>query len=488
MSRHWHIRSTRLGRGLRALCSTVPLFLIFATLFIVPPVANAQEAVPTISSDKSDYTPGETVIITGSNWQAGEAVDISVNDDIGQTWNHNSNPDPIADGSGFFTYSFQLPTSFVAIYTVTATGQLSGTATTTSTDAPLPASVSMVTWRTAPPSVDERDIQANNSNYQEGETVPFRLEAGTLAFRRSLHGTDLPGLSARLGGFGYTTLQPFNTAASRRRRGDLVNERAVLRRQHDCQCQRDGRLLFGGIECGSTKVDIVTFNVINASAQTYLLWGGRFASPLDAGVAGEERQFLDGRQPSDASGFARQDERHPARRSHPATYVTKVVDSGSATETMVFTVTGPNSYNLTQCVPSGQSSVDFIGLQSGSYTVTESNVAGYSFASGSEQTVRSAGTRHGHRDGGGRRSYERELHLPQRGGTGFIELRKSWVGPGGRRPCVSAPAQGVANRFPANRRERGSAGYDRCQAGRPAHLLRFRDRRACRLLVLARLL
>ena len=150
MSRHWNVRSTGLGRGLRALCSTVPLFLIFATLFIVPPVANAQEAVPTISSDKADYTPGETVIITGSNWQAGEAVDISVNDDIGQTWNHNSNPILHRRWNGLFTYSFQLPTSFVAIYTVTATGQLSGTATTTFTDAPLPASVSMVTWRTAP--------------------------------------------------------------------------------------------------------------------------------------------------------------------------------------------------------------------------------------------------------------------------------------------------------------------------------------------------
>ena len=114
--------------------------------------------------------------------------------------------------------------------------------------------------------------------------------------------------------------------------------------------------------------------------------------------------------------------------------VTKVVDSGSATaDQWCFTVTGPNSYNLTQCVPSGQSSVDFIGLQSGSYTVTESNVAGYSFASGSGTNCTFSGstaTATVTAAAGGATNASCTFHNAQ--ALGSIELRKSWVGPGGQ--------------------------------------------------------
>src|SRR5438105_9639075 len=87
---------------------------------------------PTISSDKPDYSPGETVTLTGGSWQAGEAVHIFVNDDIGQTWSYSA--DVVADSTGSFVTSFALPTSFVALYSVTATGAISGTARTTFTD------------------------------------------------------------------------------------------------------------------------------------------------------------------------------------------------------------------------------------------------------------------------------------------------------------------------------------------------------------------
>jgi photosystem II stability/assembly factor-like uncharacterized protein len=47
--------------------------------------------------------------VTGTGWQPGEAVHIFVNDDVGQTWSLNSNPDPIADRTGALTHIFQLP-------------------------------------------------------------------------------------------------------------------------------------------------------------------------------------------------------------------------------------------------------------------------------------------------------------------------------------------------------------------------------------------
>ncbi len=93
----------------------------------------------TITSDKADYKPGSTVTLTGAAWASNEQVHIVVNDSIGQTWKLESGingaaQDPVADGSGGFTYAFSLPTQFISDYDVTATGPVSGTATTTFTD------------------------------------------------------------------------------------------------------------------------------------------------------------------------------------------------------------------------------------------------------------------------------------------------------------------------------------------------------------------
>jgi trimeric autotransporter adhesin len=123
---------TRLMRGKFTL-----LFMMLGLLLAVPAIAFAQDVtgsttpVPTVQSDKEDYAPGELVTLTGGGWQAGESVNIVVNDDEGQTWNRNVNV--IADASGNITDSFNLPDWFVATYSVTATGA-SGTATTTFTD------------------------------------------------------------------------------------------------------------------------------------------------------------------------------------------------------------------------------------------------------------------------------------------------------------------------------------------------------------------
>src|ERR671932_1295906 len=87
---------------------------------------------PSISSDKADYNPGETVTLTGYSWAPGESVHIFVNDDIGQTWSRNV--DVTAGDDGVVQDQFQLPTTFVSDYSVTATGAISGTAKTTFTD------------------------------------------------------------------------------------------------------------------------------------------------------------------------------------------------------------------------------------------------------------------------------------------------------------------------------------------------------------------
>jgi hypothetical protein len=86
---------------------------------------------PQVWSDKADYAPGEAVSLSGANWAPGEAVHIRVNDDAGQTWSRDVDVTAANDGS--ISDHFQLPTSFVATYSVTASG-VSGTATWSFTD------------------------------------------------------------------------------------------------------------------------------------------------------------------------------------------------------------------------------------------------------------------------------------------------------------------------------------------------------------------
>ena len=120
-------------------------YLLFTLTFVVllafPSMALALEAsptgsmisAPTIQSDMADYPPGATVTLTGSNWQPGESVHISVNDTYGASWARNV--DVSANANGEITDSFNLPEWFVSDYDVTATGTQSGTVRTTFTDA-----------------------------------------------------------------------------------------------------------------------------------------------------------------------------------------------------------------------------------------------------------------------------------------------------------------------------------------------------------------
>src|SRR5262249_46327337 len=87
---------------------------------------------PTISADQADYAPGSIVTLTGSGWGPGEGVHVFVNDDIGQTWSYST--DVVADTAGSFVVHVQLPATFIATYSVIATGATSGTATTSFTD------------------------------------------------------------------------------------------------------------------------------------------------------------------------------------------------------------------------------------------------------------------------------------------------------------------------------------------------------------------
>jgi hypothetical protein len=84
-------------------------------------VGQATAAGPWIQSDQPDYSPAQTVTLTGGNWQPDEMVQVTVADAVGQTWSLVKNVP--ADSTGAFAFQFQLPDWYIATYQVTATGQ-----------------------------------------------------------------------------------------------------------------------------------------------------------------------------------------------------------------------------------------------------------------------------------------------------------------------------------------------------------------------------
>jgi hypothetical protein len=111
------------------LCSMGALVAVFAFAGGASAMRETASSAPSIISDQEVYSPGQSVRLSGSGWQAGESVRLFVNDNVGNTWNWSH--DVTADGEGTIVDSLVLPNSFVATYTATATGASSGTASTT---------------------------------------------------------------------------------------------------------------------------------------------------------------------------------------------------------------------------------------------------------------------------------------------------------------------------------------------------------------------
>ncbi|EWT03680.1 hypothetical protein N865_08770 [Intrasporangium oryzae NRRL B-24470] len=157
--------------------------------------AQAATFTPTITSDLADYNPGQTVKLTGTQWDpAGSQVHVVVNDDSGQTWQHVVDVAPASDGTIVDTFS--LPNYFVAQYGVTATQTAADgsalQATTSFTDANPSANLDQCANDPLPsPSTDGCDTSAtqwvngnlgsSKSVYFEGDSIPYRLTFGSLS-------------------------------------------------------------------------------------------------------------------------------------------------------------------------------------------------------------------------------------------------------------------------------------------------------------------
>ena len=91
--------------------------VVMATMLAVSSGFAGASPAPTITSDLPDYAPGSTVTLSGANWQGDAEVHIVVNDSVGQTWSHDATVTVAGDGT--ITDSFQLPSYFIANYSIT---------------------------------------------------------------------------------------------------------------------------------------------------------------------------------------------------------------------------------------------------------------------------------------------------------------------------------------------------------------------------------
>jgi Calx-beta domain-containing protein len=156
---------------------------------------------PQISADQQDYAPGSLVTLTGTGWNDGEAVNVFVNDDLGKTWSYSNNV--TADSNGDFTVLVTLPTTFVANYSVVATGAFGETATTSFTDSTLNSVV-------PPASANE----ANGVSHVVNFTVHMTgSSTGSPVFWRTNGGTATGGASCGPG-VDYVSVTGSNASVS----------------------------------------------------------------------------------------------------------------------------------------------------------------------------------------------------------------------------------------------------------------------------------
>src|SRR6266516_5120165 len=207
-----------------ALLATVALLagMIPAALVFNAASAGADGGAPTIQSDFADYNPGQTVTLTGANWDsAGGPVHIVVNDTIGNTWQHTADVPPASDGT--IQDVFKLSTSFIASYSVHATELAADGSTleasSSFTDANPSADLDPCANDPAPsPSTDgcsasatdwvNGNVGASKAVYFEGDSIPYRMTFGDLSL--SSHSVTIEWDTTKGGTHALDYLTTFN--------------------------------------------------------------------------------------------------------------------------------------------------------------------------------------------------------------------------------------------------------------------------------------
>ena len=251
------------------------------------------------------------------------------------------------------------------------------------TDAPVPSNVQLYQWETLPSGGwITGNLGSHNSNYSEGEIVPFRLDVSGLATSGNPYTFSVCRDVTNGTKKGYTTLQLFNTSRLASAGGSFTTLGAFSGVNVTINSATD----VGQGVCGSGQIETqVLFDSTNNSIQ-FVLWGGRLASPADSGVGtgNGAASFPGSSLHLSLSSPSRDRSINPSAIIKLAQItVRKIIDSGEATpDQWCFTI-NPDQYNASpNCIDSGTKSVTFAGLFTGSFQITESSLNGYEFVSG----------------------------------------------------------------------------------------------------------
>ncbi len=143
---------------------------VAAGLIAAGVVAGADQ--PSIASDRSDYAPGDTVVLSGSGWAADETVHVVVDDDQSDAWSHEA--DVVAAADGTVSDSFDLP-ALAGTFAITASatsGSASANFTATAPTPPPPAPAGTPTLDSDEETYAPGDtVTLTGSDWQAGDTV-----------------------------------------------------------------------------------------------------------------------------------------------------------------------------------------------------------------------------------------------------------------------------------------------------------------------------
>lgn len=165
------------------------MVLVFALLLALSALGLpwASALTPTLATDKPDYSPGETVHITGTGYDANTAYDIPVRRPDGSIVKGDGSPAPswdttTTDGSGNLAYDYELDGIFGLYEARTYPSPWSGDWNETPLASVIfkDAGVNLDQCANDTPDVppcdwQNGDLNGNNSAYAEGDVVPFRL-------------------------------------------------------------------------------------------------------------------------------------------------------------------------------------------------------------------------------------------------------------------------------------------------------------------------
>src|SRR2546425_7546397 len=244
-------------------------------------LVTSQKRLATVKTDRADYSPGDTVIFTGSGWEPGEGVSLLLHEDT--TIHADRTLTATADASGNILNNAFSPDSHdvnVRFY-VTAKGQASDLrAQAMFTDAALPSSVKLQQWETVPTgNWTTGNLGSSNSDYSEGEVVPFRLDVGGLATSGNPYTfsvcRDFQSGTKR----GYLFLAPFNTSRAAAPGGTITSTNGPF---NGVNVTVNSVTEVGGQgTCGAGERQTMVSINSTGNATAFVLWGGHLAAPGD---------------------------------------------------------------------------------------------------------------------------------------------------------------------------------------------------------------